>query len=101
MKYAISFRIKKLESGKIEYVEDSDWVIGEEIWLSDVYDFDCDYWEWFKEEDLNPDIKILDVGEYWVFSYGDVSVNGGTNYWDEYDCEIIFEPDYTTMNLLS
>jgi hypothetical protein len=97
MKYAIEFQFDVYEDKTIEPDYDTVVLLGDEHYLSDTYDFDIDYWDWFRDEDS---VKKLGAGRYHVFAYGNVTLDGGLDSWGEYDLEIIFEPEYTKITPL-
>ena len=98
MKYAIEFQFNIWDDGKLQPDYDTVGLIGEIWFLDQAYDFDYEYWDWFKDKDLNPELKVTKPGRYHIFTYGDVSEDWSDNW--EYGSEFegfIFEPEYTKI----
>lgn len=100
MKYAVEFQFIKDKNGSLEY--DGYTIIGDEWWIAESFDFEYDYWDWFKDNELNPNIKEIEPGRYHVFHYGDVHEEWSENweYGREFD-GFIFEPEHENIVLLN
>jgi len=96
MKYAIEFRIEIISSGLMKFYDPV--LVSEAHYLAEQFEFEYDYFDWWKDSDNTPELRDLPPSIYHVFEYGTFSEDWSNN-WEtgrEFD-GFIFEPEHTRI----